>query len=138
MSARCPCSRAPALPGRFCCASCEARRTPVALPPLEPVDHAGFVLAPPVAPSPPRRMAPPTAYVEPSKRPYVQRRATPEEREPAVAAVATLVAHYGSRTRAALGAGLSASALRNILIGHCGPSLCARIVEIAARLPRAA
>ncbi len=58
MSAQCPCSRAPALPGRFCCASCEARRTPVALPPIEPVDRSGFVLAPPVPSSPPRRLPP--------------------------------------------------------------------------------
>lgn len=54
----CACSRGSSPTPGVPCASCLARRTPRALPPLAPVDRAGFVLAPPVPSSPPRRLPP--------------------------------------------------------------------------------
>lgn len=61
----CACSRGSSPTPGVPCASCEARRTPVALPTLAPIDRTGFVLAPPVPPSPPRRLPPaPPAEVE--------------------------------------------------------------------------
>ena len=54
----CACSRGSSPTPGVPCASCLARRTPRALPPLAPLARAGFVRALPVAPAPPRRCDP--------------------------------------------------------------------------------
>lgn len=53
---RCACGRPTTEPGRPC-GGCEARRTPPVRSPA-PERAGSFVLAPPVAPSPPRRLPP--------------------------------------------------------------------------------
>ncbi len=54
----CACSRGSSPTPGVPCASCLARRTPRALPPLAPLARVGFVLVLPVAPAPPRRCDP--------------------------------------------------------------------------------
>lgn len=54
----CACSRGSSPTPGAPCASCLARRTPVALPTLAPIDRTGFVRLPRVTPAPPRRCEP--------------------------------------------------------------------------------
>lgn len=134
---RCSCGRPTTEPGRLC-AGC-GRRTPPVLPPLPPRTGA-FVPAPRVQAAPPRRMEalPESAPSTPRVNAYANRSASPDLRARALVAADALVAHYGGDRAASASAGVNASAIGDVRSRRCGPYVCTRLIEAAAKLLRVA